>query len=136
MDTKCTAGAHIETLKKKFAQRIWILRHLKRAKLDNAKLVRVYSSFIRPCFEYLCATFTNMLIATQSKALECMQAIALKTIFGWNYTYAQCLEMANIETLERRRKDLCLNFAKKTEANERFRHWFPLTEEPPYDHTT
>ena len=62
-----------------------------------------------------------------------MQAIALKTIFGWNLSYRQCLQLADLEPLETRRKNLCLTFAKKTEANPRFQHWFPPADEIPYN---
>ena len=133
LDTKCTLNAHLTTIKTKFAKRVWVIRHLKRAKLEEGKLVRVYCSFIRPCLEYLCATFNGMLNSSQSKALERMQSIALKTVFGWNKSYRQCLEESGLQTLAARRYDICLNFAKKTEANPRFSHWFPPNDQTPYD---
>ena len=133
MDSKCTAGAQVAVMKKKFAKRVWILRHLKRARIEKEKLIRVYCAFIRPCFDYLCATYHSMLTSTQSMALERMQSVALKTIFGWDVSYRQCLEKANINSLSERRHQMCLNFAKKTEANPRFAHWFPIRRQTDHD---
>ena len=62
-----------------------------------------------------------------------MQAIALKTILGWNKSYRLCLEESGLTTLQERRHELCLKFAKKTEANPRFSYWFPPNEPTPYD---
>ena len=50
---KCSINAHIDSLKIKFAKPVWILSHLKRARIEERKLIRVYCSFIRPIFDYL-----------------------------------------------------------------------------------
>jgi hypothetical protein len=38
------------------------------------------------------------------------------------------LAQLNIETLEERREELCLNFAKKCTKNEKMKHMFPLND--------
>ena len=133
IDNKCSLNAHIATLKNKFARRVWIVRHLKRAGLEQTKLVRVYCAFIRPCFEYLGPTMCGMMNKTQAQTLECMQSIALKTIFGWERSYNDCLELAGIQTLNERRLQACSKFANKTLTNPRFAHWFPLNQGSTYN---
>ena len=133
MDNKCSMNAHVATIKKKFAARVWILRHLKRAKLDTDKLVRVYCAMIRPCMEYMSAVMHSQLTKTQSLALERMQAIALKTIFGWHRSYRECREQSGLDSLNERRHRATLSFAKKCLTSERFRKWFPENTESQYN---
>ena len=48
-------------------------------------------------------------------------------------TYASCLDLAGLDTLEERRQGLTRNFALKTYANDRFTHaWFPERLEVSY----
>ena len=53
LDNKCSINAHIDSLKIKFAKPVWILSHLKRARIEERKLIRVYCSFKRLIFDYL-----------------------------------------------------------------------------------
>ena len=128
LDSKCTMNAHVKSIKRKFAARLWIIRHLKRAKLEADKLVKVYCALIRPCFEYAAPAFHPMLTQTHTVELERMQSIALKTIHGWNFSHRKVLEKSGLETLERRRFDICKRFAEKCAANPRFQPWFPVRE--------
>ena len=58
--------------------------------------------------------------------LERVQKSALKVILGKRYTtYSEALEKLNIESLEDRRKSLCLKFAKKCLQVEKLKKLFP-----------
>ena len=61
--------------------------------------------------------------------LERVQKTALKVILQDNYKgYKNSLAQLEIETLENRRIELCLNFAIKSSKNEKVKHMFPLSE--------
>ena len=61
--------------------------------------------------------------------LEGLQALALKTIYGFDHSYAWLLEDTGLETLQQRRLRLIDKFLEKTLANERFsERWFPTKE--------
>ena len=48
---------------------------------------------------------------------------------GNNYkTYKESLKMLTLDSLERRREKLCLQFAKKCTTNENFKNMFPLNK--------
>ena len=58
--------------------------------------------------------------------LEQVQKSALKVILGKRYTtYSEALDKLNIESLENRRKSLCLKFAKKCLQVEKLKKLFP-----------
>ena len=132
LDSKCTMAAHVANLKRKFAARIWIIRHLKRASLEAQKLIRVYCSLIRSCLEYAGATFHSLLTQTQSMMLERLQAIALRTVFGWGVSYRECLRCSGLQSLAERRFNACKSFATKAANNVRFAKWFPENHESTY----
>ena len=61
--------------------------------------------------------------------LERVQKSSVKIIFGNKYqNYEEALDKLGIETLEERRKNLCLRFAKKYLTNEKAEKMFPLNE--------
>lgn len=67
-----------------------------------------------------------MLTAEQKKELERLQRLCVRIIYGWGRDYKDLLQEKNLETLETRRENMCLNFAKKCLENEHFKSWFPL----------
>ena len=51
----------------------------------------------------------------------------MKIILGPKYqSYKKALDVLDLETLDERRKNLCLKFAQKCAANEKTKHMFPL----------
>ena len=120
-------GSGIPTgLRRKYGARAYVIRHLKRdAVVPPEMLVRIYCSLIRPIFEYAAAAFHTLLTQEQSECLERMQRMTLKTIFGWNLSYEECLERSGLQTLKRRREDLFANFTRKAYKSGRFYgRWF------------
>ena len=131
-DSKCNMSVHIGEIKKKFAKRLWIIRHLKRVQIPIEKLIRIYCALVRPLFDYASVVYHSMLTANQTNDLERLQANALRTIFGWNKSYRECLAKSKLETLHARRYDACKSFAAKNVSNARFPHWFPENAAPAY----
>ena len=65
---------------------------------------------------------------TNPDDIERVQKCALHIILGTEYSsYKNALYIVNMQTLEERRTQLCLNFALKSEANPKFRNWFQHT---------
>ena len=87
---------HVKAVRKSYGARAWMIRHLKRSGIDAPTLVPVYTAMIRPLFDYVAPAYTTMLTGDQEESLERMQRNTLKTIFGYDTPYGQCLERAGI----------------------------------------
>ena len=58
-------------------------------------------------------------------ALERVQKTACAIILGRNYRgYEEALKSLNLKSLESRREELCLKFAKKSVKCQKFENWF------------
>lgn len=93
-------------------------------------LKKIYLTVVRPVLDFACPTYHPLLSKTQSDRLEALQKRAAKIIFGVEQSYAALVADGSLELLADRRNALCLNFAKKAAASERFGNaWFPLRAE-------
>ena len=55
----------------------------------------------------------------------------MKLISGTSYRdYIGTLKKFDLDTLDARRKKICLKFAKTSLKNDRFKHWFKLKPSP------
>ena len=122
-----------QVVKKEYSMKAWTIRSLKRAKISETYLVKIYCALIRSCIEYAVPAYAHFLTGEQSNDLERLQMRSLKTIFGFDLSYAECLERSGLERLDSRRDRLVLNFTKKTAANPLWDHWFPKIEEFHHD---
>ena len=123
----------MKSIIKEYASKSWAIRNLKRAKIHKESLVKIYCALLRSTIEYAVPVYSHFLTNEQSNAIERLQMQSLKTIFGFSLSYAECLELAGIERLDARRRNLVLNFTKKAAENPRWDHWFPLAEGCPLD---
>lgn len=124
---------HVRDLRRKFAYRTGIIRHLKKIKEDTKTLTQVYTTFLRPLLEYATSAFHSTLSAEQSDALEKLQRTTLKMIYGFDCPYSQCLEKSGLKRLDERREELMIKFTKKAYASSRFgQRWFEKPEEKKY----
>ena len=65
-----------------------------------------------------------------SADIECVQKAAVRVIMGQNHKdYETSLSDLHLEKLVKRRKELCLNFAKRTVSNTKMNHMFPVRRE-------
>ena len=61
--------------------------------------------------------------------LERVQKTVLKIILGLRYkSYQNALDILELETLEKRREKLCLNFARKASKHPKCKNMFPFNE--------
>ena len=121
-------NAQVEAICRKFRARIWLLRHLHHNGFTEDELLRVYKSIILPCHDYCSTVFHSSLTLSQTIILERLQSKALKAIYGFEPSYRELMEKANLTTLRARREARELAFARKAAASERFARWFPLHE--------
>ena len=119
-------GAQVAAIRRKFYARKWILHHLGHAGFSKDDLLKVYRSVILPIHDYCSCVYNSSLTQSQASALERLQAQALKTIYGYEHSYRSLLELTGLQTLQARRDARTLKFARKSLANPRFGHWFPL----------
>ena len=124
-NAKGDVSTQVEDLCKKFRRKVWSLRHLRKSGFDEKELLRVYETYIRPTIEYSAPIYHPMLTCAQSTQIERLQFFALKNIYGFVYSQRELLSMSGLSTLEQRREQACLRFARKTAANPTFTSWFP-----------
>jgi hypothetical protein len=127
LDGSPTVAAHMTELIAKVRRRLWILRHLLKFGFTKEELVQVYCSMIRSVMEFCSVIYHSYLTLEQCKKLEQLQIQALKCIYGFGKTGKEMLECSGLETLEERRKQAFLKFAKKT-AEGNYSGWFPKRE--------
>lgn len=117
---------HVAHLSTKVRKRLWTLRRIKELGGSKEDLLIVYKLQIRIHTELCCPVFNGGLTKTDIIELESLQKSAAKLILGWNNykNYKNALELLELPTLEKRRKELCLSFAKKCAESEKFSNWF------------
>ena len=94
---------HILDIVKKASSRLYFLRQLKRAKIDEKDLLTFYLTCVRPVTEYACPVFHNSLPLYLSEDLEKLQKRALRIIYI-TLSYPEALSEARIDTLFDRRE--------------------------------
>ena len=105
--------------------RLWILRRLKPLGVQQADLLNVYEKQIRCIVEFASPVWTGGLTKSEVAQIERVQKAAFAIILGYQYTnYAQACATLSRLTLESRRSEINLKFAKKCYASERYNHWF------------
>ena len=127
-NSKPDVHSQVDNIISKAAGRSFVLRHLAKEATNKTKLKNVYCTVIRSILEYSAVTFGPMLAQYQKNRLESVQKKCLKAIYGFDLTYEELLEKAELETLEVRRKKAIMKFAEKTSRNPQFAHWFPRNE--------
>ena len=126
---KPDVSAQVDAICRKFRSRVWMLRHLHHNGFDQNELLTVYKSCILPIHDYCSTVYNSSLTLSQSIVLERLQAKALKAIYGYDPSYRQLMELADLTTLRARRDSRELAFARKCAASQRFAHWFPIHQQ-------
>ena len=122
------ADAQMTVLKKRFRERLWILRHLRHNGFTEAELVVVYTTMVRPVADFMQEAYHSMITDAQDEALERLQVHALRAIFGPRLSGRKLRGLAGLTTLRERRILQVDKFARKCLESDRFSHWFPRNE--------
>ena len=124
---------------------MWITRRLKTLGAQTVDLVDLHVKQIRSILELDVPAWAGAVTKAEKKDIERIQKTAIKIITGeHDNTYEESLKLVNLETLEKRREDLCLEFAIKCVKNENHTQLFKRTDnallhyppkfEPPFCH--
>jgi len=119
---------HVDIITQKASSRLFWLKKLKRFGLPTQDLIEFYQGYIRPTLEYAAPVWSPSITALQSMKIERVQKRALRIILGLHYTcYDEALAHFCLPSLENRRKNLSLKFAKSLFSSPMFRSWLPPT---------
>ena len=122
---------------KKGYERLWIIRRLKKLGASESDLLDVYNKQVRCVLELAVPVWNPGLTKHEVKQLERVQKTAMYIILGEEYgNYSHALKTLNCETLEIRRENLCIKFAKKALKHEKYRKWFQISSEKTSTHNT
>ena len=117
-----------EYIRKRTFSKFWMLRRIKALGGSVGDMLEVYLLQIRCLCEIACPAWNGALTKSGIKQIEKVQKMALKIILGVEYqNYDDALVKLNLETLEKRRMNICLKFAKTIEKSEKFINWLQPT---------
>ena len=97
---------HVDYICKKASKRLYALQLLKRSCIPAGKLVRVYTTCVRPILEFSCEVWHYSLAQYLSDEIESIQRRALRIIFP-DLKYEDALVRAGVVSLFLRRKTIC-----------------------------
>ena len=104
-------NTQVDDKTKKACKRLYALRVLKKAGLQERELVLVYKSMIRPILEYAVEAWSDFPQYLSDK-LERVQKRALWIIYPGS-DYGEALKTSKLESLKDRRVDLCKKYINK-----------------------
>ena len=111
---------HVESVIKKIRQRYWTLFNLKKHGFTQEELITVYKTMIRPIADYCDIVYHSLMSDDLDEALENMQNLALKCIYGPKISARKMRKLAGITALREQRVSHCNAFAQKCLDNTRF----------------
>ena len=113
LSSDLTLTRQVDVVARRFRQRYWTLRNLKKNGFNEEELVHVYKTMLRPIAEYACVAFHSSFTDAQDELIERLQDNALKCIFGPGISARRMRDLADLPTLRARRIELTDKFAKK-----------------------
>ena len=122
-DLKWTSNT--KDIVKRAYNKLWILRRLKQLGANSEELVDIYNKQCRSILEYAVPAWNGAITKDEIIEIERVQKVALHIILGEQYgSYKDDREKTKLETLEVRRENLSLKFAKKAEKHPKHKNWF------------
>ena len=116
---------HTEYIVKKANKRLWYLRRLSRLGASRDTLLDQYRLICRSVLETAAPVFAGGLSQTNISDIEDVQRSAFKIILRKDYaSYCQALALLGETTLEERRENISLKFAKKCTIHPKMKHLF------------
>ena len=113
-------------LTKKGFKRMQLLNAAATFTKNKNDLKNIYLTHVRSVIEQSAVVWPSSLTVRNKIDLERIQKAAVRVIMGKSYqNYLHGLKELRLETLEKRRENLCLRFAKKCLKNEKMKNLFP-----------
>ena len=107
-----------EVLVKKGYQRLQLLNAVAGFTSSVPELKNIYVTFVRSVLEQSAVVWHSSLSYENIRDLERVQKAAVRLILGCKYTnYKKGLTIINLETLNKRREQVCLRFAEECLKN-------------------
>ena len=86
----------------------------------------MFVSYVRPAIKYATSISHGCLTEEQSKKLERIKKRARRIILDAKYnSYTEALDLTGLQTLSKRRVQLCTKFAVDCTRSDRYSEWFP-----------
>ena len=125
-----TWKSNTEYLTKKAYGRLWAIQRLVKNGATLEDLVDIYNKQVRSVLEFGVPVWNSSLTKEQVKDLERVQKSFHQIALGNDYlNYTDALAQTGLDTLEKRRAQLCLSFAKKSAKHPKHSHWFAQRNE-------
>lgn len=113
---------HVQYIYKKACKKLYFLHILRRAGVEQGKILQVYLTTIRPVLEYavpIWQAIPDYLI----KRLKSIQKRALQIIFPSIHSYDEVTMLVQIPTLESSREQLCEKYMTKMKKEDHPLHF-------------
>ena len=124
-------NSNTQNLCKRGYQRLWMLRNLVKHGAGITDLLDVYIKQCRCLLELAVPVWNPAISHGEVYQLERVQKTAFSIILGNKYqSYEEALDLLNMKTLEERRLEICISFAKKAQNHAKFQTWFSDSTEP------
>ena len=119
---------HVNTITKKAARRLYIIRTLKRSGVPEDDLISIYTSLIRSILDYSCAVWHTCLPSFLVEKIERIQKRFFRIIFP-HLSYREALALTGCPTLKDNRQRLCLKLFINltTQPSSKLSHLIPCT---------
>ena len=118
---------HTDYVVKKAKKRLWCIRRLSKLGASTSTLLDQYHLTTRSILELATPVFNGGLSQTNIQSFEEVQKMAFRIILKGNYhSYQNALAVLGQKTLEERREDLSLKFAKKNVGHPKMKHIFEV----------
>ena len=114
------------SLVKRANARMELLRKVASFTTSIEEKKNIYILYIRSILEQSCVVWNNSLTKENRQDPERIKKVAVSIIQNkTSNNYEDALEKINLQTLEKRREDLCLKFAMKCTGNDKMKEMFP-----------
>ena len=113
---------HVDYIYKKACKKLYSLRVLRRAGVEQRNILKVYVTTIRPVLEYAVPIW-QAIPDYLSERIESIQTRALRIIVPSIDNYNEAMMMAQIPTLESRRELLCKKYGTKMKKDDHPLHF-------------
>ena len=128
-------NSHVDYIIKETCKKLlYSLRVLRRARVSQPNIMRIYLSTVRPVLEYAVPVWQNI-PAYLSEAIERVQKRALNIIYPEAESYAHALQLGKLDRLDDRRVLLCYKYMAKMKSPSHPLHHLlpsPLLDAPNY----
>ena len=109
-------NSHVDYITKKTCKKLYSLRVLRRARVSQCNMLRIYLASVRPVLEYAVPVWQDI-PAYLSEAIERVQKRALNIIYPEAESYAHALQLGNLDRLDHdRRAHLCYKYKAKMKS--------------------